>query len=240
MSLLWRSLLLLLLAVPAWAADPAVKAPKGYQLVYSNDFKSAAGLKDFAFTDPMAWTWVAKTNAMALVTQSHYEPPFRSPFNIALLREKAAGDFVLEAELLQTSKEYGHRDMVLCFGFQDAAHFYYAHIATAADDHAHNIFVVNGSPRIKIAKETTKGVDWGQGVWHKVRLERVVATGIIKVFYDDLTKPIMTAEDKTFGAGRIGFGSFDDTGMVKNIRLWSPQAGKAEGNPFERVAPIRK
>lgn len=240
MSLLWRGLLLAILAFPGWAADSAVKVPKGYKLVYSGDFKSAAGLKDYSFTDPLAWTWAAKTNAMALVTQSHYEPPFRSPFNIALLREKAVGDFVLEVELLQTSKEYGHRDMVLCFGFQDAAHFYYAHIATAADDHAHNFFVVNGSPRTKIAKETTKGVDWGQGVWHKVRLERVAATGTIKVFYDDLTKPIMTAEDKTFGAGRIGFGSFDDTGMVRNVRLWSPDASKAEGNPFEKVPPPRK
>jgi hypothetical protein len=34
----------------------------------------------------------------------------------------------------------------------------------------------------------------------------------------------MTAEDKTFGAGYIGFGSFDDTGMVDNIRIWAPSA----------------
>ena len=65
-------------------------------------------------------------------------------------------------------------------------------------------------------------MNWGLGVWHKVRLERNVAAGSIKVYFDDMTEPIMIAEDKTFGAGQIGFGSFDDTGMVDNIRIWSP------------------
>ncbi|MBK8001363.1 MAG: hypothetical protein IPK15_22325 [Verrucomicrobia bacterium] len=81
---------------------------------------------------------------------------------------------------------------------------------------------MNGAPRKNFAKETTKGVNWGLGVWHKVRLERNVAAGTIKVYFDDLTKPIMAAEDKTFSSGQIGFGSFDDTGMVDNIRIWAP------------------
>src|SRR5881628_2802121 len=87
------------------------------------------------------------------------------------------------------------------------------------DDHAHNVFIVKNAPRTKIAKETTKGVNWGLNVWHKVRLERKLSDGTIKVFFDDLAKPIMVAEDKTFGAGRIGFGSFDDTGRLDNIRI---------------------
>ncbi len=31
----------------------------------------------------------------------------------------------------------------------------------------------------------------------------------------------MTGEDQTFGAGAIGFGSFDDTGKVANIKVWA-------------------
>jgi hypothetical protein len=81
---------------------------------------------------------------------------------------------------------------------------------------------VNGAPRTNIAKETTKGVNWGLGVWHKVRLERKVSEGSIKVYFDDFTKPIMIAEDKSFQSGHIGFGSFDDTGMIDNIRIWAP------------------
>ena len=47
-----------------------------------------------------------------------------------------------------------------------------------------------------------------------------------KVFFDDLEKPVMEAKDTTFGAGHIGFGSFDDTGKVKNIRIWTPTDAK--------------
>jgi hypothetical protein len=32
--------------------------------------------------------------------------------------------------------------------------------------------------------------------------------------------PIMTATDKTFLHGKVGFGSFDDTGNVDNVVLW--------------------
>ena len=156
---------------------------------------------------------------MELATQSDYKPIVRSPFNIALIADRVFEDFVLEADLIQTGREYGHRDMCLFFGFQRPTNFYYAHIATAADEHAHNIFIVNGQPRTNIAKKTTKGVNWGLGVWHKVRLERKLADGSIRVFFDDMREPIMIAEDKTFGAGYVGFGSFDDTGMVDNIKI---------------------
>jgi hypothetical protein len=199
--------------------------PVGYKLVYDQRFAEADALKDFRFTDPAAWR-LAKSNDFAgleLVRQSKYAPVVRSPVNIALIADKIVGDFILEADLIQTGREYGHRDMCLFFGFQSPTNFYYAHIATAADPNAHNIFLVNNAPRTNIAKETTKGVNWGLGVWHKVRLERNVSAGTIKVYFDDLTKPIMVAEDKTLGAGQIGFGSFDDTGMVDNIRLWSPK-----------------
>jgi hypothetical protein len=204
------------------ATDHPAGIPKGYKPLYEQRFHTEAALKDFAMTDPQAWRFV-KTNetaAIELSRQSKYTPAVRSPVNVALIADKLFGDFVLDVDLIQTGKEYGHRDMCLFFGFQSPTNFYYTHVATAADDHAHNIFIVNGAPRTKIAKETTKGVNWGLGVWHKVRLERKLADGSIKVYFDDLTKPIMLAEDKTFGAGQIGFGSFDDTGMVDNIRIW--------------------
>ena len=95
-------------------------------------------------------------------------------------------------------------------------------LATKADDYAHNLFLVNDEPRVKIATQTTEGVNWGLGVWHKVRLERTRADGAIRVFFDDFSQPIMTATDTHFDAGMIGFGSFDDTGMVANIRVWGP------------------
>ena len=234
-SLLTCASLLLLVAFAGCATKPA-GIPSDYKLAYEQKFANATALHDFRFTDPAAWRF-AKTNdttALELVKQSKYAPIVRSPVNIALITDKAFGDFVLEADLIQTGKEYGHRDMCLFFGFQSPTNFYYAHIATAADPNAHNIFIVNNAPRKNFAKETTKGVNWGLGVWHKVRLERNVSAGTIRVYFDDMTKPIMLAEDKTFTRGAIGFGSFDDTGMVDNIRIWAPSVEPATTDFFKR------
>ena len=38
-----------------------------------------------------------------------------------------------------------------------------------------------------------------------------------------MSKPIMSARDRTFAEGWIGVGSFDDTGKVSRIRIWSPE-----------------
>lgn len=185
-------------------------------------------------TDPGAWKFAAdgESFALELAQQSKYEPAVRSPFNMALVADRTFGDFVLEVDLIQTGREYGHRDMCLFFGFQDPSHFYYVHLATAADDHAHNVFIVDGAPRTKIARETTQGVNWGLNVWHRIRLERRLGDGLIRVFFDDLSRPVMVANDSTFGEGWIGLGSFDDTGKMDNLRVWSPTAATEKAIPF--------
>jgi hypothetical protein len=113
-----------------------------------------------------------------------------------------------------------HRDMCVFFGYQDPSHFYYAHIATAADDAAHSIDIVNGAPRRSIVLERTKGADWGTG-YHDVRVVRDSSSGSIEVFFDDTEGPIMRAVDKTFGSGGIGFGTFDDTGNIDDVMVWA-------------------
>ncbi|MDX1565612.1 MAG: hypothetical protein R3236_09415, partial [Phycisphaeraceae bacterium] len=59
----------------------------------------------------------------------------------------------------------------------------------------------------------------------------VVGLVVFAVYANDLTKPIMQAKDKTFGAGYVGFGSFDDTGRFSKVRLWAAEAeDKAVGH----------
>lgn len=225
-----RAMVLLALIVctsgVAQAEEKSPGIPENYKLVYAQNFASAAALDDFAPTDAAAWRIALDKNkgALELHQQSKYKPPYRSPFNIALIKNKMVGDVLIEADCLQTGKEYGHRDMVLFFGYQGPASYYYAHIATKADDHANNIFIVNNAPRLKISTVTNTGNNWGLDVWHKVRLHREATNGSIKVYFDDLSKPIMVAQDKTFASGWVGFGSFDDTGKIANIRVWAPTA----------------
>src|SRR5262245_45010655 len=128
--LLWSACLTI--AASAVAADKPVGIPENYQLLYEQTFQQASALQQFVMSDARAWKMAASNDhaALELVTQSQYQPPVRSPVNIALIADKVFGDFILDCELIQTGKEYGHRDMCLFFGFQSPTNFYYAHIAT--------------------------------------------------------------------------------------------------------------
>lgn len=202
-------------------AAPEILTPErnGLPLAFFEDFESGAGR--WTQTDPNAWKIASQDGncVYTLFQQSRYEPPVRSPFNIARVKDLKVSDFVVQARMEQTGKEYGHRDMVVVFGYQDPSHFYYAHIATKADEVAHSILIVNGQPRVSIVKERTEGTDWSTG-FHDVRVVRDSAVGSIQVYFDNMDKPIMTAQDKTFLSGGIGFGSFDDTGAIDNVIVW--------------------
>lgn len=195
---------------------------------------SAAGSL-FRFSDSAAFAVDVEEGDVVLTARggAKYAPPHRSPLNIALLDAPAFGDFVLDLEMQQTGREYGHRDLCLFFGHQGPARYYYVHIASKADPNAHNVFLVDGAPRRSFAARTTEGIDWGSpDSWHRVRLVRNGAS--IRVYFDDLETPIMEAEDATHGVGRIGFGSFDDEGRFRRIRIQGdPRPASAE-EPFRR------
>jgi len=51
-------------------------------------------------------------------------------------------------------------------------------------------------------------------------VRRDTASGSIEVFFDDLSKPVLRATDRTFLSGQVGFGTFDDTGRIDDVMLW--------------------
>jgi hypothetical protein len=187
-------------------------------LLVRDDFEKGAAR--WEPTDPEAWKLIQteRGKVYSQFRQSAYKPPHRSPHNISLLREVVVGDFILEADVQSTGKDGPHRDMCLFFGYQDPAHFYYVHIAKRADDHANQIFLVNGAPRKKISTTSTPGTPWDDK-WHHVKVVRTTADGSITVYFDDMKTPIMTAKDTTFTWGRVGLGSFDDSGNWDNFQL---------------------
>ena len=192
---------------------------KKMPLVFEAGFEDGA-LDAWQATDSTAWRIedARGGKVLALHKQSDYKPEVRSPRNINMITDVVVGSFVLELKMHSTTRDYGHRDMCLFFGHQDPSHFYYVHIANASDAHANSIFIVNGEPRVSIAKTRTEGTKWDEG-WHTVRLERDVDQGTIEVFFDNSDEPIMTAVDHNFKSGQIGVGSFDDTGQFDDIRL---------------------
>ena len=216
-------------------------APESFRLLYDQDFKHESSVKDFVASDPAVWSVSTGRDGgwLELEGPSAYEPPHRSPLSIALVDGPVVESFVLEADLQQTGREYGHRDLCLFFGFQDPEHYYYAHLATKADDNAHQIFIVNGAERRPITTARTFGVDWGSADWHRVRLERNVKTEHIQVYFDDSPKPVLRARDGTFGAGAVGFGSFDDVGRFADVRLWSDELEVRPPDFFGRIERAR-
>jgi hypothetical protein len=207
----------------------------GYPRVYEQDFNSPEAIHDFVFSDPAPWFVTGGMGggmALEYAGRGAYEPQVRSPLIIGLVDNLVLGDFVLEADVLQTGREYGHRDMCFFFGFQDSTRFYYVHLASAADPVAHTVHIVNDSPRKSIAKERTDGIRWMDDHWHHIRLERSVRDGNIKMFFDDMENPVMVAEDNTFPAGYVGFGSFDDSGKIDNIRIWANEIRRKKSAIF--------
>jgi hypothetical protein len=168
------------------------------------------------FSDPNAWRWTdaVEGGALELAGPSNYTPPHRSPLSFALLPD-VVDDFVLEVECEQTGRDYGHRDLCLFFGYVDPAHLHYVHLAPAPDEHAHNVFRVDGAPRAALFPVQDSGIVWGDGAWHTLRLERRGAT--ITVGFDGVVA--LKGASDTFRAGRVGVGSFDDTGRFRRITL---------------------
>jgi hypothetical protein len=222
-----RTVFLLLIALCAicrteatTAQESAVDSFQDWPVVSWTDFSLPA---DRAAWKPLddGWSYfqVGPRDVFRLgKKESSYQPKFRRPTHIALLDSPEVASFELNVRLRSTEPDYGHRDACLFFGWQSTDRYYYAHLAKAMDDRANQIFIVNEADRTKISLTTTQGTPWDDA-WHWLRLRRESETGLIQVFYDDMTTPVMTANDKTFPKGKIGVGSFDDRIDVAEVIL---------------------
>jgi hypothetical protein len=203
----------------AWSGDE--KLP----LLFEDDFEK--GAERWQPSDKAAWkiTKSDKGQHYHQFQQSKIKTPFRSPFNFSLIKDLNLADFVFEAKVLSTGKDGPHRDMCLFFGYQDASHFYYVHLAKKSDDHANQIFIVNGADRVKISTKTSSGTAWDDK-WHNVKITRNVQDGSIQIYWDDMKAPVMTATDRTFTWGQVGIGSFDDSGLWDDVKIHGKKAMK--------------
>ncbi len=213
----------------------------GLPLLFSEDFSS--GTAHWDFTDAKVWRIADQDGNKILeqTGQSDYKPPHRSPLNLAMIKDLVVGDFVLEFRVQSTGKDVPHRDACAAWGWQDPAHFYYAHISRDADDVAHNIHIVDGADRKPVTKSRNGGVKWNDD-WHNIRImgkqerkcvsqqegdafiTRCGQTTTFQIFYDAIQNPILSGHDPSFATGRLGLGSFDDTVRIDDVRVWGKAA----------------
>lgn len=189
-------------------------------LVFSEDFEK--GAKRWTTTDRKAWRLRKEDDGNRVfglkVRISEYEPKFRSPHNIALIKDVKLTDFVLTYRVKSTKDTGGHRDCCTFFCHQDPEHFYYIHLGARPDPHSGQIMIVDGAPRVALT-ENEKQVAWDDD-WHTVKVVRDAKSGTIEVFFDDMDSAHMKVENTKFQKGSIGIGSFDDMNDFDDIKLY--------------------
>lgn len=84
----------------------------------------------------------------------------------------------------------------------------------------HNgIFHVYGGERVRISAERGPAAFAASGHWYHVRLAHDSVTRTIEVAVDGQPVPALHAVDLSLGPGKVGLGSFDETGAFKNIKI---------------------
>ncbi len=151
---------------------------------------------------------------LRLLTAGEIGEP-RRPLQYAIRKDLCLGDFDLRVKVRRA-----RNSMMIAFGYQDTLHFYYAHLSADSGDHSvHNgLFKVDGGERFRIAGQGSKPV-LPDKEWHEVRIVRQVATGKIEVYADQDPQPRFRHTDAAFRFGRIGLGSFNETGDFDDLRL---------------------
>jgi hypothetical protein len=129
----------------------------------------------------------------------------------------------VQVEMRSTApEEVKNRDLEIIFDYESPARFYYVHLAGITDPNHNGIFLVDNKDRRRIDDGTTPP-QLKDREWHRVRLERDGATGRIDIFVDGSKQPVLHAMDSTIPSGRVGLGSFDDTGEFRDFSVTGVQ-----------------
>jgi len=204
------------------AAAPSQSATD-LPLLFASDFENGKA-EGWAPGAPERWRVAQEDGSFVYELTAPGEfGPVRAPTSWSLIGGLDVGSFVFTGRLkCKADAANSKRDICLIFGFQDPAHLYYVHFSASSDD-LHNIIgLVNGKDRVKInleppGKSVFRLTDQG---FHDFKLTFDAATGEIAAYLDDMIRPILTAVDRTFAHGRVGVGSFDDTGSFDDIKLF--------------------
>lgn len=171
---------------------------------------------------PVASDWKVSDGVLELLVPRPSTQP-RRPSQYALADTVDYLKATVEVEMQAEPKAQRNRrnSLILVYAWRDAEHFNYAHLSVDAAKQVavHNgIFHVYGGDRVRISSEEGPAT-LKDGVWHKVKLVYDGTTGRVDVWVDGQTSPSMRAVDMSLGAGKVGIGSFFDTGSFRNFRI---------------------
>ncbi|PFG41150.1 hypothetical protein ATJ97_3698 [Georgenia soli] len=230
-------------AIPAAAQAGEATAP--------SDGFARCDIGDTRITDVMAaenWApltpekWEFPGDEVILAEAGVNPGGYRRPFEYAILTEgRELGNVQIEAEVrLDTPATISNRDVIIVFGYQSDTEFYYAHLSQDNTIYAHNgIFRVDNADRFRIEHQWDGTTGAPPAVtdedWHDVKVTHCADTGEIAVYVDGADTPLMTAVDTTFSSGRVGFGSFDNVGRIRDLVVTGTATGPCVTDPSSTV-----
>jgi hypothetical protein len=220
----WLCLGTFLSAITLTAAEnsPAEEKPdpRAGELLFIEDFED--GRERWIVMDEESWTHreIDGNHVFGINRrESAYNPPVRGPKHIALIEGLTADSFVMTFRVRGPNNTGAHRDCCVIFNYQNPSQFYYAHLGAKPDAVSGQILVVDEAPRVAISKNERK-TPWTED-WHTIKLVRDAESGLIEIFFDDMTTPHLTAQDERFAEGQIGIGSFDDINDFDDVKVWA-------------------
>jgi hypothetical protein len=195
-----RNVLLLLLVVAAVAA--------------ASDTIDAFGHR---WSVGRASDWSVEDGILRLLVPGEPPPGLpRRPQKIALAETPAFRRVTVEAEVRRAK-----RSLVIVYAWQDDSHYNYAHISsdTAAITNVHNgMFHIFGGERVRISPLDGEAALPTQG-WTPVKLVFDGSSGRCYVEVNGKRNPSLEAVDLSLRHGRVGLGSFDETGDFRRVRI---------------------
>ncbi|MEV0345776.1 hypothetical protein AB0H88_08415 [Nonomuraea sp. NPDC050680] len=225
------------IAPTAHAADHVEAAAKARDCTLGRTaVRNTNAATSWAPVTPAKWQFPG--DQVILAEAGEARPGPRRPFEYAVLTKGPVfGSVQIDAEVrLDTPTSVSNRDVIIVFGYRSDLQFDYAHLSQDNTIYPHNgIFVVNNADRLRIDDQWNGQVGAPPAVtdeaWHKVRVRYCTDTGRIEVFMDGSTTPLITATDRTFTSGRVGFGSFDNIGRVRNLTVTGTPARADRSQP---------
>lgn len=177
------------------------------------------------WTVPIGSDWVVEKQdntavVRMLVARPQTQP--RRPSQFALAETADWDRVTIEAEV----KRLGG-SLIFVYAYKDPSHFNYAHLSVdeASKQPVHNgIFHVFGGERVRISPLRGPATLPSADAWYKVRLDYTASTGEVVVTVNGEKNESLRAVDLSLGAGRVGFGSFFETAMFRNVKITGTRA----------------
>ncbi len=140
----------------------------------------------------------------------------RRPTRFALLDSKPYRDVIVQGEVKRNG-----RSLIVVYGWQDDTHYNYVHLSSdaASQTNVHNgVFHIFGGERVRISPLDGPASLPSQE-WTPIKLVYDGDSGRCFVEVNGRRNPSLEAVDLSLRWGRIGLGSFDETGDFRKIRV---------------------